>query len=369
MRDRAPGEGAPGATVARSLAFFVGGEISAAHRASLPVLANGQMRRGLDSGAGFSKARAMSETGDDWTFRTVAVVGSGAVGLYYGGRLAAAGEDVRFLLRSDYDTVRAHGIRVESIHGDFTVRGVKCARTAAEIGPVDLVLVAWKATANDQLETVLPPLLHERTEVLTLQNGLGNVERIAEITGTGRVSGALCFVCLNRLAPGFVRHTGGGRVSVGEFRPDGRGRAAEIARRLGLAGVPTAAVADLGAAQWEKLVWNVPFNGLAIAEGGVTTADLLASPVIEAEIRALMAEVVAAGRALGHDLDDSLIESNVERTRPMGPYRPSSMIDFVEGREVEAIWEEPVRRARAAGVAVPRMEALAGRIRARLAAR
>lgn len=312
----------------------------------------------------------MGAAGEQWTFRTAAVVGSGAVGLYYGGRLASAGEQVAFLLRSDFDEVRARGIRVESVHGDFALREVKCARGAGEIGPVDLVIVAWKATSNHLLDSVLPPLLHDGTQVLTLQNGLGNVERIARLTGGGRVLGGLCFVCLNRLAPGFVRHTAGGRVAVGEFRPDGRGRAAEVARRMTLAGIEAEPVASLAEAQWKKLVWNVPFNGLAIAEGGVTTAELLASPAVEREIRALMAEVVAAGRALGHELDESLIESNVERTRPMGAYRPSSMIDYLEGREVEleAIWEEPVRRARAAGVAVPRMEALAERIRRRLAA-
>lgn len=298
------------------------------------------------------------------------MVGAGAVGLYYGGRLAAAGEDVSFLARTDFDAVRAGGIRVESVAGDFHARDVKAFRSPAEIGPVDLVIVAWKATANGMLGQVLPPLLHEDTQVLTLQNGLGNCERIAAVTGAGRVLGGLCFVCLNRISPGRVRHTAGGRISVGEFQNDGRGRAAEIALRFRAAGIPTDAAASLAEAQWEKLVWNIPFNGLAIAEGGVTTADLLERPGMEAEIRALMAEVVAAARAQGLELTDDLIESNVRRTRPMGPYRPSSMIDFVEGREVEfeAIWGEPLRRARAAGVDVPHLENLARRIRARLGA-
>ena len=303
-----------------------------------------------------------------WTFGSVAVVGAGAVGLYYGARLAAAGEEMAFLLRSDFDAVVRDGIRVESIAGDLQVRQVRACRSAAEIGPVDLVIVAWKATANGLLEEVLPPLLHEGTQVLTLQNGLGNCERIAAITGAERVLGAMCFVCLNRLAPGFVRHTAGGRISVGEFVADGRGRAEEIARRFSAAGIPTDAAPSLAEAQWRKLVWNIPFNGLAIAEGGVTTADLLERPEMEQEIRALMAEVVATARSQGVVVEDSWIDANVERTRPMGAYRPSSMIDYVEGREVEyeAIWGEPLRRALAAGVAVPHLERLAERIRRRL---
>jgi 2-dehydropantoate 2-reductase len=303
-----------------------------------------------------------------WTFNKVAVVGSGAIGLYYGGRLAAAGEDVAFLVRSDHDAISRGGLKVKSIHGDFELPHVKVARTPEEIGPVDLVIVAWKATANPHLAATLPPLLHEGTQVITLQNGLGNCECIAAITGPERVLGGLCFVCINRISPGLIHHSGGGRVSIGEWRPGIRGRAAEIARRFKAAGIHGTAVDNLEQAQWEKLIWNIPFNGLSVAEGGVTTDVLLATADDETRIRRLMEEVIAAGRALGLELADDLIDSNIDRTRPMGAYRTSSMIDFIEGREVEVgpIWQEPLRRAKAAGVAMPHTEALLRRIEARV---
>ena len=306
-----------------------------------------------------------------WDFNSVALVGAGAVGSYYGGRLAHAGENVRFLLRADFEAVARDGLRVDSVHGDFVLPHVAGFRGAAEIGPVDLVVVAWKATANAHLASVLPPLLHSNTQVLTLQNGLGNCEALAEFVGPERVLGGLCFVCINRVAPGHVRHSAGGRLLLGEWQADARGRALELARRFKAAGIRAEAVADLAEAQWEKLVWNVPFNGLAVAEGGVTTDVLLGSPDTEAEIRALMAEVITAARALGLKLSDDLIDSNVNRTRPMGPYRPSSMIDFLDGREVEVgpIWEEPLRRAQQAGVAMPHLAQLLDRIRARLGSR
>ena len=157
-------------------------------------------------------------------------------------------------------------------------------------------------------------------------------------------------------------------MTVGEWKPGGDGRVLEIERRFKAAKIQAVAVDHLEKSQWEKLVWNIPFNGLSVAEGGVTTDVLLAEHRTEAELRALMTEVVQAGQALGLGLSEDLIEFNIERTRPMGPYRTSSMIDFVEGREVEVtpIWEEPLRRATEAGVDMPHLANLVRRIHQRL---
>ncbi len=306
-----------------------------------------------------------------WDFSSVAVVGSGAIGLYYGGRLAEAGGDVSFLARGDFDEISRSGIRAESVAGDFHLPGVRVFRSPEEIGPVDLVIVSWKATANGALGAILPPLLHEGTQVLTLQNGLGNCESIAEIVGAEKVCGGLCFVCVNRIAPGTVNHTAGGRLAIGEFSTGIPGRAEAIAERFKRAKIPASATSNLLMAQWEKLIWNIPFNGLSVAEDGVTTDVLLSDPETEQTIRELMWEVVTAARAQGIPLDGALVESNIERTRPMGPYRPSTMIDFIEGRELELgpIWEEPLRRAKEAGVATPSLEMLLDRMKARLAER
>jgi len=306
-----------------------------------------------------------------WNFQSTAIVGSGAVGLYYGARLAAAGEDVRFLVRSDAEAIATAGLRATSVHGDLCIPQVRASRDPAALGPVDLIVVAWKSTANRHLADTLRPLMHAGTQVLTLQNGLGNCEAIAAIAGPREVLGGLCFVCINRIGPGHVRHTAGGRVAVGEWRPDDRNRAAVIADRWKAAGIPATATPTLEQAQWEKLVWNIPFNGLAIAEGGITTDILLANPRTLGEIRAIMHEVVAAARALGHPIDEAIIETNIDRTRPMGPYRPSSMIDYLDGRDVEidAIWSEPLRRAAATGISMPRTAELLRAIRQRIDAR
>lgn len=306
-----------------------------------------------------------------WDFKSVAIIGSGAIGLYYGGRLAEAGFDVKFLARADFEVLKRDGLNAISIAGDFHLRHLSVSKTTREIGPVDLVIISLKSTANSVLVDLLPPLLHKNTQVLTLQNGLGNCETIAEIVGADRVCGGLCFVCINRTAAGHISHTAGGRLTIGEFTNSIPDRAKIMAKHFKSSKIPASSTENLAKAQWEKLIWNIPFNGLAVAEGGVTTDVLLANPVTENEIRLLMSEIVAAAGALGIDLDPQLIETNIERTRPMGPYRPSTMIDFVEGREIEldSIWQEPLRRARDRGMEMPALEKLILRIRERLAKR
>ena len=135
----------------------------------------------------------------------IAVVGCGAVGSYYGAKLAHAGHDVHFLLRSDYEVVRQEGVLIRSPEGDFHVRP-QGARDPGEIGLCELVLIGLKTTANDQFAKLLPPLVGPGTAVLTLQNGLGNEDQLARLFPAEQIMGGLCFVCLNRVAPGVIQH-------------------------------------------------------------------------------------------------------------------------------------------------------------------
>ncbi|MFC5050308.1 2-dehydropantoate 2-reductase [Rubritalea spongiae] len=301
----------------------------------------------------------------------IVIVGAGAVGSYYGARLVQAGEDVTFLLRTDFEQVNEHGLDVRSVAGDFYLDEVQCARTSEEIGEVDLVIVAWKATANGCAEEVIRPLLGEKTAILTLQNGLGNCEYLAELFGAERVMAGLCFVCINRLRSGVISHTASGLIRIGEFVGGKSERLEGIESVFNGANFPCEAVESLEKALWMKLVWNFPFNGLAIAESGVDTEVLLKERGLEPKVRAIMHEVVSVAAALGHEIPESFIDLQIEITHPMKKYRPSSMIDFVEGRpvEFEAIWQKPLEVAKRVGVAVPEMEELTGRIAERLESR
>lgn len=295
----------------------------------------------------------------------IAVVGAGAVGGYYGAKLAHSGRDVHFLMRRDLEHVRKGGLQVRSKQGDFHLEKVECHGDTAEIGPVDLVIIALKATSNAALETLIPPLLKEGTMLLTLQNGLGNEEFLAERFGRERVLGGLCFVCLNRTEPGVIEHIGEGRISIGEFSGAPLPRTHAVAAEFKRAGVACSAVENLAHERWRKLVWNVPFNGLSIVGGGIDVAEILADEDLRYLTRRLMQEVIAAAGALGFLIPEAFVEDNIRKTEGMGAYRPSSLIDFLEGRavEVEAIWGEPCRRATNAGAEVGRLEMLYHQIR------
>ena len=294
--------------------------------------------------------------------RSIAMVGVGAVGSYYGCRILEAGHSVRFLLRRDYEEVSRSGFQIESCDGDFEVPSADVFQNSTEMEPVDLVILAWKSTANEKVKEVISPLLHEKTRILTLQNGLGNVELLEQAFGKGRVLGGLCFVCINRLAAGKIRHSAGGMVTVGE--PVETGILEQIPTLFGDK-VEVKLSDDLELAQWRKLVWNIPFNGLCVAEGGVDTQALLSRVGMEEEVQGLMEEVQAAAAALGHAIPNSFLQGQISATRKMGPYKPSSMLDYVHGfsLEVEAIWGEPLRRGEQAGVSLPRLLALYEKIR------
>lgn len=319
----------------------------------------------------------------------IAVVGSGAVGSYYGAMLARSGEDLHFLLRSDYEAVKHDGLTIRSQRGDFHLRP-NIYRTTEDIGPSDLVLIALKSTANEVFSTLLPPLVNENTLLLTLQNGLGNEETLATIFSPGQILGGLCFVCLNRIAPGVIHHMEHGLIKLGEFGRPSAPRTHDIAARFQKAGIPCEVVDDLARAHWEKLVWNMPFNGLGVAAAAgyehvlsgswkptdglqacLTTDRLLADPKWTSFVEDLMHEVITIARKLGMDLSYEVAEVQISRTRSMGAYRASTLIDFERGYplELESLFLEPVRQAKAAGVTTPRLEALCQVLQALDAAR
>ncbi len=294
--------------------------------------------------------------------------------------LCRAGQEVHFLLRSDFEVVRQNGVSIRSVEGDFHVQP-RCARTPDEIGICDVVLIGLKTTANGRFPKLLPPLVGPATAVVTLQNGLGNTEQLARLFSPEQILNGLCFVCLNRLKPGVIHHLDYGLIVLGEFQRPAGPRTQKLAALFEAAGVSCRVTDNLAQAQWEKLAWNIPFNGLGVAGAAgydaftqlpsagshrpsvgpcLPTDKLLADPRWEKMLCELMLEVIHAAHALGHEIPESLVEKQLARTRTMGAYKASTLLDFERGRplELESLFLEPLRRAQAAGVPVPRLARL-----------
>jgi 2-dehydropantoate 2-reductase len=305
--------------------------------------------------------------------RSYTIIGVGAVGGYYGARLAAAGHPVRFLARSDAAHLRRRGLFVESPAGDVRLGAPEVYDDPAAVPPSDVVAVALKTTANDQLEDLLRVLLapDHPTTVVLLQNGLGLEELLRTVVGQRPLLGGLCFICSNKIGPGHIRHLDYGRVVLAVDEPvRGRPTTAErmaavaaVAADLEGAGVQVTVEPDLVASRWKKLVWNIPFNGLSVVLDALPQ-ELLADAAGRVLVEDLMREVQCGAAAVGRRIEDEFLARMVDETLEMRPYLTSMKLDYDRGQplELEAIFANPLRAARSEGVELARVGALYGQL-------
>ncbi|RMF42770.1 MAG: putative 2-dehydropantoate 2-reductase [Planctomycetota bacterium] len=293
----------------------------------------------------------------------IVVLGTGAVGGLYGGRLAQAGYDVTFLARSDADHLRTKGLRVESPQGDFVLANPQVASDVSQLPPADLVIVSWKATANEALAPALQSTCTPTTSVLVLQNGWDVERQAAAVVGAERVLGGCCFLCSNKIGPGHIRHLDYGTITIGEYAPTLAGqitpRLQQIVDWLRRAGIDARAVPDLRVARWKKLMWNIPFNGLSVILQADTRA-LMTDADTRALVEQIMREVLQLARACGSEVEESHIDKLLRDTAEMVPYASSMLLDYQNRRpmEVEAIFGNPMRAGQAVGFSPPRIATL-----------
>ena len=294
-----------------------------------------------------------------------ALVGPGAIGLYYSALLIKSGVPLSIIARSDLVAMRENGILLRFLqysgddaeklylNSEFNVTPKQISADSNKVGFVDYILIAAKSTVNQNLLSSLDPLIKEgHTVLITLQNGLGNAEFFAQHFPRNPVLSGLCFVCVNRTAPAVVENYLLGRVEIGSFQDRWSECASSVVDVFNSAGIKTQLARSMSAALWRKLCWNIPFNGLSIVCGGITTDRILNDPSRRARAARLMQEVRSVSTKAGYFISDDFIQSQFDVTESMGAYKPSSLIDFVSGRsvEVEAIWGEPLRRGMAMGI-------------------
>lgn len=292
-----------------------------------------------------------------------AVVGTGGIGGYYGAKLARSGQDVHFLLHSDYNYVKEHGLQVDSCDGDFCLSQVNAYQSTADMPQVDVVLVCLKSTRNHLLRELLPPLLHEQTIVVLIQNGIGLEADVKEWFPNLQLVAGLAFICTAKTEPGHVNHQCYGSINFGNYSCKDEERFKQMVTEFTNAGVK-AGVVEYHEARWRKAVWNMPFNGMTVALN-TRTDCLLKNPSTRALIREQMMEVIGAARALGVTIGEEFVDQMIKMTDEMTPYSPSMKLDYDFRRpmEIDYLYTRPIAEARKAGFQMAKLEMLEAELR------
>ena len=294
----------------------------------------------------------------------IAIIGSGAVGAYYGSLLARVGQEVHFLFNSDYDHVKKHGLQVESPNGDFSLPKINAYKSAESMPKCDVVIVATKTTVNAELmPRVIPQVIHENSWILTLQNGLGLEEFFQEIAPNAKIFGGLCFLCSNKIGDGHIRHIDYGKIKLGHYSKSGAmglsSELQELEALLKRGGIETELSDDIIRARWEKLVWNIPFNGLCTVMGK-TTDELCGFEHTRSLLFDLMAEVLRGAKLCSYAIPNEFADFMMKLSDDMEAYSPSMKLDYEGERamELDAIYWNALSQVSSCGGDMPKVRAL-----------
>ena len=288
-----------------------------------------------------------------------AVIGTGAIGGYYGAKLARSGQEVHFLLHRDYDVVKQNGLRVDSCDGGFLLPQVLAYRDTADMPQVDVVIVGLKSVNNHLLDRLLPPLLREDTLVLLIQNGIGLEYDLQQRFPQLWLAAGLAFICSAKTQPGVINHQFYGNINIGNYSCPSPRRIADLIAEMKTAGIGAAEV-EYHEARWKKAVWNMPFNGMTVALN-TSTDRLLACEATMKLIRGQMMEVIQAAQALGvKNIDASFADKMIRNTLDMVPYSPSMKLDYDFHRPMEIyyLYTRPLQEAARAGTGMPQLQML-----------
>jgi len=292
------------------------------------------------------------------------VIGTGALGGFYGGMLAKAGQEVHFLFRSDYEHVRKHGLLVDSVNGNFHLPEVNAYHNPEEMPLCDVILVCLKTTGNHHLPKLIKPMLHDKSVVVLLQNGLGLEEDLsAQLPGVA-IAGGLAFICSNKIGPGHIHHLDYGKLIIGSYNVPDQEIIQNLVADFHLAGIHSELSPDLKFARWQKLVWNIPFNGMTVVLN-TTTDRLMGNEQTRELSKELMLEVIHGANACGVPLKESLAQQMIDMTVKMKPYAPSMKLDYDHRRamEIAYIYSKPLEAARNAGFEMHKVAMLEKQLR------
>lgn len=291
------------------------------------------------------------------------IIGTGAIGGYYGGILAKSGLDVHFLFHSDYRHVKEHGLKIDSVKGNFHLQNIQSYNTTTDMPQCDVIFVCLKSTNNKLLKELLPPILHSNTVVILIQNGLGLEADLQKDFPTLHIAGALAFICSNKVGEGHISHLDYGKLNIGSYSCPNNDILIQVCKDLHDAGIESELL-ELQTARWKKLVWNIPFNGMTVVLN-TTTNNLMTNRATYRLLHSMMTEVVRAANRVGCAIPETYTNEIMEMTEKMTPYSPSMKLDFEAKRplEIEYIYSRPIEEASKHGYEMSRVSMLEKQLR------
>ena len=267
----------------------------------------------------------------------VGVIGTGAVGGYFGGKLAKAGFDVTFIARGVIlEALKTKGLTIKSFMGDFTIKKPKVTSSFKDLMNMDIVLLCVKSYSTREIAKALKPILKKDTIVISMQNGIENEEILSETLGTERIMGSVVFITSSVQEPGLIKHTSYGKIILGELNGQITERLKMIEKMFFESGVPTSTTSSIKTELWKKLMLNIPYNGFTALTRSPLENYFEVTEAQECFMRALK-EVQLVAKKEGYNITDEDVENALKFTKTEGftTFKSSTLLDIEAGKPVE----------------------------------
>ncbi len=285
----------------------------------------------------------------------IAVMGTGAVGGYFGAKLASAGHQLAFITRGRHlQALRKNGLRVTSQNGNLQIDNAQFTDDTATIGKVNLILFCVKSYDTEVAAEQIKPLVSDQTLILSLQNGVNNPDKLARVFDPGQILPAVVYVGSQLTAPGLVVHANGGRIIFGPIDGGVSESSNSLRQILSNAGIPCEISADIQKIQWTKLLWNASFCAISCL-GHANIKQIVESESLTALALDCMAEVQTAADTRNIELRREQFDEIMTFSRTLGEFKPSMLQDLEAGKplEYEAFNGIVVQTLRQAGAPAP----------------
>ena len=289
------------------------------------------------------------------------LVGTGAVGSYFGGKLAQSDVRVSALCRSDYTIVKEDGIEILSYKGDFRFKPAEVVKDVAQLTvQPDYILVCLKVLPEVNIAGIIQNVVKPDTVIVLIQNGIDIEKDVAKAFPENEIISGIAFIAVSRLSLGEVRHTGSGKLILGNYPQGVSEKTEQLADYFQSAGVPCDLSPEITRNRWQKMVWNAAFNPVSVLGGQADSKQMVDVPEAEDLIRRVMREILTLAAATGHELSDEVMENAIQGNRKMRPFKTSMLVDYENNHsmEIDAILGNAIAIAQQQEIQVPYLKSL-----------